>query len=72
VTEEQRRVLESRIELVFELVEDAVDLTRQRLRREQPTATAAEIEHRIEAWLGERRSAPFGDAEGRPIHLPRR
>jgi hypothetical protein len=72
MTEAERRAAESRIELVFELVEDGIDVTRERLRRERPEATAAEIEAEIEAWLRARRGAPLGDAEGRPISLPRR
>lgn len=67
-----RRAVESRIELAFELVEDGIDVTRQRLRRELPDATPEQIELRIEQWLRERPGAPLGDAEGRPIALPRR
>lgn len=69
---EERQAAESRIELVFELVEDGIALTRERLRRKHPNAAPADIERELEAWLRERPGAPIGDGDGRPIRLPRR
>ncbi|KAB2958498.1 MAG: hypothetical protein F9K16_13290 [Thermoanaerobaculia bacterium] len=71
MTEQERREAESRIQLVFELVEDGIAVTRERLRRELPDVSPAEIERRIEAWLASRTQAPLGDAEGRPMRWPR-
>lgn len=49
-----------------------MDLMRQRLKREHPGETDAEIERRITAWLHERPGAEHGDAVGRVVPWPRR
>ena len=54
--------------LVFDLNEAGVELMRQNLRRRHPNASEAEIRRRLVAWLHERKSAPFGDADGVPAH----
>lgn len=61
-----------RFELAFELFEDGVAITRERLRREHPTESKRQLDERIGAWLHDRPSAPNGDAEGRPIRLTAR
>lgn len=71
MTEQERREAESRIQLAFELLEDGIAVTRERLRRELPEAPPTEIERRIEVWLASRPQAPLGDADGRPIRWPR-
>ncbi len=61
-----------RLRVALELFEFGVDLMRQKFRREAPTATKAEIETRLVAWLQDRPGAEFGDAVGRPGPWPRR
>jgi hypothetical protein len=52
--------------IAFDLYETAEQMMRQNLRRRDPEAGAAEIEHRLVAWLQHRPGAEQGDAEGRP------
>jgi hypothetical protein len=40
-------------------------IMRQKLRRDHPHASEAEIEDRLSAWLSERPGAEHGDAPGR-------
>jgi hypothetical protein len=61
-----------RLRLAFELAELAEELQRQRLRRQQPAATAAEIEALIDRWYQTRPGAEHGDTEGRLVEWPRR
>jgi len=62
----------ARLEMGFELYQLGVDMLRTRLRREHPAMTEAEIDERVNAWLARRPGAESGDAEGRPVELPRR
>lgn len=48
----------------LDLLDDAVDLLRQRLRR-TTRMSEEEIEVRVLAWLQERPGAEYGDAPGR-------
>lgn len=61
-----------RLRLALDLFVTGEELMRQRLRREHPELSLAEIESRLEAWLRERPGAEHGDAPGRPVPWPRR
>lgn len=60
-----------RLRLALELFEAGESMMRQNLRRRFPSASAEEIEERLEAWLSERPGAECGDAVGRPTTWPR-
>lgn len=64
-------VIAARLRLAFEMHAMGEAMMRQRLRREHPNASDAEIEARVVAWLRERPGAEFGDASGRPVAWPR-
>jgi hypothetical protein len=66
-----RSLARDRLEDALELAELAERMVRERLRREMPSATEAEIEARLVEWLHERPGAPDGDAVGRKVTLPR-
>jgi Rv0078B-related antitoxin len=59
------------LELAFELADMGVRMRAERHRREHPSATDAEVDAVVSAWLQERPGAPFGDCDGQPITLPR-
>jgi hypothetical protein len=46
-------------------------IMRQKLRREHPDASEAEIDEKLSAWLSERPGAEYGDAPGRRRMLAR-
>ncbi|MGH9464436.1 MAG: hypothetical protein ACRD0X_02235 [Thermoanaerobaculia bacterium] len=52
----------TRAEQTLELFEVGVAMVRQRLRRERPGASDAEIDGQLAAWLLLRPGAEFGDA----------
>jgi hypothetical protein len=54
------------LRVTLELYEFGEDLLRESLRREHPSATEAEIESHVIAWLQTRPGAEQGDAVGRP------
>ena len=60
----------ARMQTTFELCEMAEAMMRQNLRRRYPDETAAQIEHRVMAWLQDRPGAEYGDAAG-PVRLRR-
>jgi Rv0078B-related antitoxin len=60
-----------RLRLAFDLYQTGEDMMRQRLRREHPDLSAAEIEALVMEWLLERPGAEFGDACGKPVPWPR-
>ena len=60
-----------RLRLALELFETGEAMMRERLRREHPELSAAEIEARLLAWLRERPGAEHGDTSGRPVTWPR-
>jgi hypothetical protein len=64
--------MRERLRLTFDLFEAGVDLMRQRLRRQYPGETEAEIERRIGEWLHERPGAEHGDGVGRVVPWPRK
>lgn len=47
-------------------------MLRQKLRRQRPEASDAEIDALIVDWLHRRPGAELGDGEGRPVPWPRR
>ena len=61
-----------RLKLALDLFATGEAMMRQRLRREHPGSTDAEIEALLRQWLQERPGAPFGDSSGTPIPWPRR
>ncbi|HEU5055942.1 MAG TPA: hypothetical protein VFU21_05435 [Kofleriaceae bacterium] len=63
--------LRERLLAALDLFEAGVDLMRQRLRRQDPAASAEEIERRLTAWLRHRPGAEHGDAAGRTATWPR-
>ena len=60
-----------RMAIAFDLFEVAVQMKRQNLRRQIPSATEEEIEHGVREWLHKRPGAEHGDGVGRPVGLPR-
>jgi hypothetical protein len=60
-----------RFALALDLYETGEAMLRQRLRREDPSATDDDLERAIEAWLGQRPGAEMGDAAGRGGTWPR-
>jgi hypothetical protein len=60
-----------RIEQALELAEIAEEMSRLRLRRERPHASDDEIDALVARWYGDRPGAEHGDAEGRPVTIPR-
>ena len=61
----------SGLETAFELTELGIALYGERFRREHPGCTQADVDAFIQAWLLDRSGAPNGDAEGRPVTIPR-
>jgi len=61
-----------RLEEALDLFDAAVLMTRERLRREQPHASEAEIGLLVSAWVQEHPGAEDGDADGRPVSEERR
>lgn len=55
----------------LDLVELGAKLRAQRHRREHPSAADDEVQRVVDAWLMDRRRAPLGDGEGRPVPWPR-
>jgi len=56
--------------LALDLHDTGVAMKRQTLRRERPSASAAEIDAALAAWLMERPGAVDGDAPGRRREVP--
>ena len=59
-----------RLELASQLLEGALELMRENLRRRWPEEGEAGIEERLRSWLATRPGAENGDAPGRPISWP--
>ena len=60
-----------RLRIALELSGLAEQLVEQRLRRENPAASDAEIKAWVRKWYQTRPGAEHGDADGRPISWPR-
>lgn len=56
-----------RLLIALELHELGLEMMKQRLRREDPDASEAQLHERLAAWLHDRP----GDAEGRVVPWPR-
>lgn len=54
----------ARLRIALELHAVGEQMLRQRLRREQPRMTPAELDRAVAAWLRERPGAEHGDAVG--------
>ena len=67
----EREELGARLRLAVELCDFGIDLMRENLRRDNPTATEPELDVLLAAWLRQRPGAEDGDAEGVPVSLPR-
>lgn len=63
--------LQERFAVTLQLYELAEQMLRQRLRREQPELTGAELESRVNDWRLDRPGAEQGDAEGTLGRWPR-
>jgi hypothetical protein len=61
-----------RMAIAFDLYQAAEDMTRQNLRRRNPSASEQEIEQGVQEWLRARPGAEHGDGVGHPVHLPRK
>ena len=72
MSESSDRLAAERLRLALDMFATGEALMRQKLRREHPDATDAEIEGRLTTWLQERPGAEAGDAVGRPVAWPRR
>lgn len=68
---EEARLAAARLRLALDLFAAGEAMKRQALRRADPTASEAQIEGRLLAWLRERPGAEHGDAEGVPGTWPR-
>lgn len=55
-----------RLRLALDMYEVGEQMQRQRLRRQHPDLTDAEIEAKVREWRLRRPGAEFGDAVGRP------
>ena len=64
-------LMSARFEETIELMKTGILLTREKLRREFPKATDAEIERRLAQWLHERSDKSLGDGPGRPVSAER-
>jgi hypothetical protein len=60
-----------RFQTALALFEFSLSMMRQRLRRKNPTASAAEIDRLLTAWVQDRPGAPGGDCPGRVRSWPR-
>jgi hypothetical protein len=62
----------ARLRTALELQDLGIAMMTQRLRREHPGATDAEVRAWLRAWLDTRPGAELGDGVGRPAAWPRR
>ena len=60
----------ARLRLALELFEAGERLMCQNLKRQFPTANAAELDRKLVEWLRRRPGAEVADAEGRSISQP--
>jgi len=54
-----------KLRIALDMFDLGESMMRQKLRRTYPSASEAEIEARVWAWLSERPGAEHGDAPGR-------
>jgi hypothetical protein len=63
----------AKLRLALALFESGVAMMRQKLRRDHPDASEAEVDRLLTAWLRTRPGAELGDAQGVPrpvVELP--
>ncbi len=60
-----------RFQLALDLYDLGERMLRQKLRRQWPAATEAEIDARVGEWLKHRPGAEHGDSDGVPVAWPR-
>lgn len=60
-----------RLELALELADLGAEMYAAKLRRENPTLSAAEIDRLLVQWFQTRPGAELGDAVGRQVTWPR-
>ena len=48
------------------MVDAGIEIMRGQLKRKHPTASREELQVLLNAWLADRRGAPFGDGPGTP------
>lgn len=70
VNDDPPEVLAARLRTAFDLYALGESIHCAQLRREHPSATDAEIEALLVAWLEMRPGAEHGDSWGRPIPWP--
>ncbi len=58
----------TRLRIALELHDLGVRMQRQRLRREHPEWSDAELADAMRAWMRDRPGAEHGDATGTPSH----
>ena len=63
-------IIQERFRIALELYELGESMLRQRLRREQPGVSDAEIERAIREWLSRRPGASQGDSPGQLVFRP--
>jgi len=61
-----------RLAQALEMADLGIRMRRQRYQREHPDASEQDVAAFMSAWLRHRPGAEHGDAEGRPVSLPRR
>jgi hypothetical protein len=66
------RVAALPLDLVDEMFDLAVEMRRERARREAPSLDEAGVDAVVDAWLCSRPSAPLGDSAGVAGTWPRR
>jgi hypothetical protein len=71
MTSQDAEAMLERMRLTFDLYATGEALMRQRICRENPGLSPAEVDARLAAWLQTRPDAEHGDAEGRPGTWPR-
>lgn len=54
----------ARLRVALDLFEVGVQMTRSRIRRENPEFDEQQVEARVQAWLHDRPGAQFGDFPG--------
>lgn len=65
-------VIGKRLELALELADLGAEMYAAKLRRENPSLSATEVEALLVKWFQTRPGAELGDAAGRCIAWPRR
>jgi hypothetical protein len=68
----KEELIAARFQTTLALFEMAEAMLRQKLRREYPEASEAEIEAHVREWLERRPGAEHGDGVGRSVAWPRR